>query len=81
MKQAPDLKHNWCSKKPEHDSPQTISYTRIGPDSLVAEISGAKKRAGAQAGLPDEMPKVNALLKKPQPVNPADCFLLCGPFL
>ncbi len=29
-------------ENPEHDFPQTISYTRIGADSLVAEISGNK---------------------------------------
>lgn len=27
-------------ENPEHDFPQTISYTRIGADSLLAEISG-----------------------------------------
>jgi hypothetical protein len=26
----------------QHDFPQTISYTKINPDSLVAEISGTK---------------------------------------
>lgn len=29
-------------ENPEHDFPQTIRYTRIGTDSLVAEISGTK---------------------------------------
>ncbi len=29
-------------ENPEHDFPQTISYTRISADSLVAEISGNK---------------------------------------
>lgn len=30
-------------ENPEHDFPQKISYTRIGRDSLVAEISGSIK--------------------------------------
>jgi Domain of unknown function (DUF6265) len=29
-------------ENPEHDFPQVISYTKIGSDSLVAEISGTK---------------------------------------
>ncbi|MBY0432721.1 MAG: hypothetical protein K2U26_01275, partial [Cyclobacteriaceae bacterium] len=29
-------------ENPEHDFPQTISYTKITADSLVAEISGTK---------------------------------------
>lgn len=29
-------------ENPEHDFPQRISYTKIGADSLVAEISGKK---------------------------------------
>lgn len=29
-------------ENPQHDFPQVISYTRIGADSLVAEISGIK---------------------------------------
>ncbi|MFT3749096.1 MAG: DUF6265 family protein [Agriterribacter sp.] len=29
-------------ENPQHDFPQTISYTRIGADTLVAEISGIK---------------------------------------
>lgn len=29
-------------ENPNHDFPQIISYTRIGSDSLVAEISGSK---------------------------------------
>lgn len=29
-------------ENPKHDFPQTISYTKIGADSLVAEISGTK---------------------------------------
>lgn len=29
-------------ENPQHDFPQIISYTRIGADSLVAEISGTK---------------------------------------
>lgn len=29
-------------ENPEHDFPQVISYTRITPDSLVAEVSGTK---------------------------------------
>jgi hypothetical protein len=29
-------------ENPQHDFPQTISYSRIGMDSLIAEISGAK---------------------------------------
>lgn len=29
-------------ENPQHDFPQVISYTKITPDSLVAEISGTK---------------------------------------
>ncbi|MCD8538665.1 MAG: DUF6265 family protein [Leadbetterella sp.] len=29
-------------ENPEHDFPQLISYTRVGADSLVAEISGIR---------------------------------------
>jgi len=29
-------------ENPQHDFPQTISYTKITADSLVAEISGTK---------------------------------------
>jgi hypothetical protein len=29
-------------ENPQHDFPQIISYTRIGPDSLRAEISGTR---------------------------------------
>ncbi len=29
-------------ENPQHDFPQIISYTRIGNDSLIAEISGVK---------------------------------------
>lgn len=32
--------HQMVFENPEHDFPQTITYTKITPDSLVAEISG-----------------------------------------
>jgi hypothetical protein len=33
-------KDQWIFENPEHDFPTKISYTRIGQDSLLAEISG-----------------------------------------
>lgn len=32
----------WVFENPQHDFPQRITYTRVGSDSLVAEISGSK---------------------------------------
>ncbi|WP_346984955.1 DUF6265 family protein [Chryseobacterium sp. POE27] len=41
-------------ENPEHDFPQIIAYTKITSDSLIAEISGTKKRTETQTDLPNE---------------------------
>jgi hypothetical protein len=43
-------------ENPQHDFPQTISYTRVGSDSLVAEIAG--KKAGKERKQQFRMKKV-----------------------
>ncbi len=39
-------------ENPQHDFPQRISYTRIGSDSLVAEISGVKNEQERKQAFP-----------------------------
>jgi len=39
-------------ENPQHDFPQIISYTKIGKDSLVAEISGLKNGQKRQQTFP-----------------------------
>ncbi|AJW62863.1 hypothetical protein VO54_01381 [Elizabethkingia miricola] len=34
--------HKMVFGNPEHDFPQSVSYTKVNADSLIAEISGAK---------------------------------------
>ena len=36
-------KTTFTFENPEHDFPQTISYRKIGKDSLIAEIAGTRK--------------------------------------
>lgn len=43
-------------ENPEHDFPQVISYTRVLPDSLIAEISGM--RGGQERKITFRMRKV-----------------------
>lgn len=49
--------NNFAFKNPDHDFPQVISYTRITPDSLVAEVSGTEN--GAERKLTFSMRRIN----------------------
>lgn len=33
----------WVFENPQHDFPQKITYTRVAPDSLLAEVSGTSQ--------------------------------------